>query len=113
MSALRARPLVQATLARWPGAEIVDVRKTPPLVTPASEDAAPTKSYSLSALATLARAEACRIEDTQMALVATGDRATPCAEQLARRDAFNAIATLIDRVRGDGVIMDRLRRGGA
>lgn len=57
--------------------------------------------------------EARRIEDTQHALCASGDRTAPCAEQVAAAADFDAIARLMDKIRADSVIMERLTKGRA
>lgn len=111
VTALRERSLVAAVLEKFPGAQIVDVRR-PALGNTEPAAYVPQASYSLLALVKAARDEANRIDDTQEALVKAGDRAAADAGQLARRDQFEAIARLLERLRGDAVILERLKAGG-
>jgi hypothetical protein len=53
--------------------------------------------------------EAFRIETTQANLVGAGLRAAPDAGQLRRMRVFEAIIHVIDMVRADQVILNRLR----
>src|SRR5262245_39465086 len=97
---VRSSPIVQAALARFPGAGVVDVRQAPADeggAAPADNGGGP-RFYRLSELQQTAIDEALRIEASQDALVAVGDRVTPHGGELARRDRFNAIARLIARV---------------
>jgi hypothetical protein len=54
--------------------------------------------------------EASRIETVQLDLVEAGLRAAPSGEQLRRKQVFEAIIHMIDLVRGDQVILDRLKK---
>lgn len=99
-------PLVQATLNRFPGAEIADVRHTPE--GEAAAGATPA-GYSLAELAKVARDEAWRITASQDALVAAGDRQAAHAGQLEQARKFAAIGRCLDLIRNDKQSVERLR----
>jgi hypothetical protein len=60
-----------------------------------------------------ARAEATRIESSQLVKLMAGDIAAPWECQMRKRDDFVAIVSLIDIVVNNPTIMDLLRRGTA
>lgn len=97
--------LVRAVLKRFPGAEIVDARQADAGLRPSRAAA-----FTWAELRKVAADEANRIDAAQEALVAAGDRVEPDPGQLARRDAFETLARLVDRVRSDDVIVDRLKQ---
>lgn len=111
---LRHDPLVAAALARFPGAEIVDVRPVPPQDgEPYQEPGPGPKLFSLGDVRTTLTTEADRIRAVQERLVREGDRVAPHAGRMLAADHFDAAATLIDRCKADPVIMDRLKKGPA
>lgn len=71
------------------------------------------KRFSLTVLRDAAHAEARRIEAVQGALVASGDRLSPCSDQLDRARQFADLGDLVERVRLDPVILDRLKKGSS
>lgn len=106
MTQLSNDPAVSAVLAKFPGAEIGDVRN----VQPPETNAASAAGYSLAELAQVAKAECDRIVASQDALVAAGDRAEPHAGELERARKFEAIRRILDRVRNDQQTVDRLKQ---
>lgn len=108
-------PAVAAVLARFPGAQLTDVRVNNRKASAATMAKA-RASYSLAALADTAEAEAFRIDNVQQALVASGDRDEPHPDEMERACRFEAMARLFRRIAADQVILDRLRaaaKGGA
>jgi hypothetical protein len=69
-----------------------------------------SEGITFSEMVAVCASEATRIEDTQARLVATGDRGAADPDQLRRMRVFEAIIHMIDLVRGDDVILNRLRR---
>lgn len=57
-----------------------------------------------------AAAEAGRIETVQATLVESGIRTEPDAGQLALRDDFDGIVRLIELIKNDKLILERLTR---
>lgn len=111
---IRHHPLVAATLATFPGAEITDMRDVPPDRGTAWQSPRPgPKLFSLADVRATLTAEADRIRTVQDRLVREGDRNGPDAGQMLAADHFDAAATLIDKCKADPVIMDRLKKGPA
>ncbi len=65
---------------------------------------------TFSEMTALCGAEAARIEMTQVRLVESGLRSTADPGQLRNMRVYESIIHLIDLVRGDDVILNRLRR---
>lgn len=63
-----------------------------------------------SEMEALCCSEASRIEVTQSALAGTEDRGKWHPEQLRKMEVFEAIVHLIDLVRADDVVLNRLRK---
>lgn len=106
---MNAQALLDKVMAAWPGARVVDVR-VPPAAIEGATYAGPRANYSLGDLAQLARDEACRIDTVTDVLASEG--LAPDAGQLAKRDQFEALARLCERVRADPAIIERLKRAG-
>jgi hypothetical protein len=101
--------LVALVLAKFPGAEIVDVRLLDlGLEAPRVDPDTGAKSFSLGVLQKLAIAEADRVEAVQELLVKNGDRSTPDQRQLNKAEGWRAIASLVERC-SDPIIKERLR----
>lgn len=108
---------VATVLARFPGAQIVDVR--PPAIHPPAHSGSTTWGDMIEAQRSAAledRAEADRLRETQAQLVEAGALLEPDAGKLqaaasleARASCFDAIERLVNRCRDDGVILERLR----
>ena len=64
---------------------------------------------SLRELAQFVFAEAARIEAVQGELVASGHCEAPDAEQMAKAVRFDQVGKMIEFVRSDRLIIDRLR----
>lgn len=110
MSSGAPRDAVATTLARFPGAEVVDIRAAAADAPAAAlaNKAAPAP-VTLREMAALVEAEAERIGITQAHLIERGLRQTPAPTELRRREIFEAIGRLVDMVQSDSLITDRLR----
>jgi hypothetical protein len=68
-----------------------------------------TAGVTIAEMQEACRAEACRLEQGQAALVAASLRAVPDEGELRRARIFEAVVLLLDVCRGDPAIMGRLR----
>lgn len=111
MTAVHEHPLVKAALARFPGAEVVEVRAMQGGEVAAASS--PKGTYSLSALGALALDEAARLYAIQNALLRMGARNCWDAAQIERAKQFEALAKLAERCAADPTIIAQLRKGAA
>lgn len=102
-----ATTAIAAIQARWPGAEVVDVRAHEP-----STEVAALPAPAPVLLPDMIREmqnEAERIEIAQAVLVADGYRTAPAPDQARRAQVCRAIVRLVELIAGDELVQRRLR----